>query len=144
MNLLALSMPEPARSIMTTSPSALAAAFTVSIDLKWRSRIGSSGFENQGWAITKFLLGNERTGIARIGMSKQLIRRAKLLARTRDADAEARFLEQAALVEIGLKALEVTQMRLLDAARQGEGRPDPRSSILKVQGTELRQAARVV
>ena len=99
------------------------------------------GDENQGWAITKFLLGNERTGIARIGMSRQLLRRAKLLARALDADDETRVLEQAALIEIGLKALEVTQLRLLDAARHAEGRPDPRSSILKVQGTELRQAA---
>ena len=36
------------------------------------------GDENQGWDIAKFLLGNERTGIARIGMSKHLIlRRAR-------------------------------------------------------------------
>jgi len=103
------------------------------------------GAENQGWAITKFLLGNERTGIARIGMSKHLVRRAKTLAREVEGESgpladEPRFREQAALIEIGLKALELTQMRLLSAAG-GEGRPDPRSSILKVQGTELRQAA---
>ena len=103
------------------------------------------GAENQGWAITKFLLGNERTGIARIGMSKHLLRRAKTLAREVEGETgpladEPCFREQAALIEIGLKALELTQMRLLSAAG-GEGRPDPRSSILKVQGTELRQAA---
>ena len=103
------------------------------------------GAENQGWAITKFLLGNERTGIARIGMSKHLLRRAKTLALEVEGESgpladEPRFREQAALIEIGLKALELTQMRLLSAAG-GEGRPDPRSSILKVQGTELRQAA---
>ena len=104
------------------------------------------GLENQGWEITKFLLGNERTGIARIGMSKQLLRRAKTLAAQVEGDdgplaGEPRFREQAARIEIGLKALEITQMRLLDAMKQHAARPDARSSILKVKGTELRQAA---
>jgi len=31
--------------------------------------------ENRGWDVAKFLFGNERTGIARIGMSKYLLRR---------------------------------------------------------------------
>jgi alkylation response protein AidB-like acyl-CoA dehydrogenase len=95
------------------------------------------GDENRGWDITKFLLGNERTGIARIGMSKHLVRRAKALA----APEDLRFRERAAAIEIGLKALEITQMRLLDGLREQGDKPDPRSSILKVQGSELRQAA---
>jgi alkylation response protein AidB-like acyl-CoA dehydrogenase len=98
------------------------------------------GAENEGWAITKFLLGNERTGIARIGMSKHLVRRAKALAAQAGAD-DARFRERAAAIEIGLKALEITQMRVLDGLREHADKPDPRSSILKVQGSELRQAA---
>jgi alkylation response protein AidB-like acyl-CoA dehydrogenase len=104
------------------------------------------GEENQGWEITRFLLGNERTGIARIGMSKELLRRAKALAAQVEGDdgplaGEPRFREQAARIEIGLKALEITQMRMLDAMKQHAARPDARSSILKVKGTELRQAA---
>jgi len=101
------------------------------------------GEENKGWDITKFLLGNERTGIARIGMSKHLLRRAKTLATQVDDDPAVltRVREKAALIEIELKALEVTQMRLLDAMRDHSARPDARSSILKVKGTELRQAA---
>lgn len=99
------------------------------------------GDENGGWDITKFLLGNERTGIARIGMSKLLVRRAKALAAQAGTGDDARFRERAALIEIGLKALELTQMRVLAAAGEHAGKPDPRSSILKVQGTELRQAA---
>jgi alkylation response protein AidB-like acyl-CoA dehydrogenase len=39
------------------------------------------GEENRGWDYAKFLLANERTGIARIGLSKQRIARAKRLAR---------------------------------------------------------------
>lgn len=101
------------------------------------------GDENRGWDITKFLLGNERTGIARIGMSKQLLRRAKTLSAQGDDDeaARTRLCEKAASIEIELKALEVTQMRLLDATREHAARPDARASILKVKGTELRQAA---
>ena len=104
---------------------------------------GRVGDENKGWDITKFLLGNERTGIARIGMSKQLLRRAKTLAAQGDDDGAAltRLREKAALIEIELKALEITQLRLLDAMREHGARPDPRSSILKLKGSELRQAA---
>src|SRR5205807_2345985 len=38
------------------------------------------GEENKGWDYAKFLLGNERTGIARVGVSKERIRRTKELA----------------------------------------------------------------
>ena len=38
------------------------------------------GEENKGWDYAKFLLGNERTGIARVGVSKERIRRLKELA----------------------------------------------------------------
>ncbi|HMC15962.1 MAG TPA: acyl-CoA dehydrogenase family protein [Albitalea sp.] len=104
------------------------------------------GEENRGWDITKFLLGHERTGIARIGMTKRLIARAKSIAAEVVGEHgaladEPRFREQAAAIEIELKALELTQLRLLDAMRQGGHGPDARASILKVKGTELRQAA---
>ena len=104
------------------------------------------GAENQGWEITKFLLGNERTGIARIGMSKQLLRRAKALAQQIEGDEgvladDPHFRPQAALIEIELKALEITQMRVIDSMGEHAAKPDARSSILKVKGTELRQAA---
>lgn len=97
------------------------------------------GEEHRGWDVTKFLLGHERTGIARIGMTKRLVARAKALC------DEPRFRERVAAVEIELKALEITQLRLLDAMRDGgaagHSGPDARASILKVKGTELRQAA---
>jgi alkylation response protein AidB-like acyl-CoA dehydrogenase len=41
----------------------------------------SVGQENKGWDYAKFLLGNERTGIARVGISKERIRRLKELAK---------------------------------------------------------------
>jgi alkylation response protein AidB-like acyl-CoA dehydrogenase len=97
------------------------------------------GEENQGWTVAKRLLSNERTGIARIGMTKRLIARAKGYA-ARAADRKGRrILEEAAVLEAELKALEITQLRVL-AAQQTDV-PNPRASILKLKGTELRQAA---
>lgn len=93
------------------------------------------GEENKGWDITKFLLSNERTGIARIGMTKHLIRRVKRLAGSGQA-----VMRKAAAIEAELKILEITQLRILDAQR-GSTNPDPRSSVLKLKGVELRQAA---
>ena len=37
--------------------------------------------ENKGWDVAKFLLGNERTGIARLGKSKERVASAKEMAR---------------------------------------------------------------
>jgi alkylation response protein AidB-like acyl-CoA dehydrogenase len=98
------------------------------------------GAENKGWDIAKFLLGNERTGIARIGMSKQLIRRAKQIAAEVGAD-DADFRLRCAEIEVELKALEITQMRVLAGMQEHSEKPDPRSSILKLKGVDLRQAA---
>ncbi len=102
--------------------------------------------ENKGWDVAKFLLGNERTGIARIGMSKYLIRRAKrIAAQVYDGDRplseDPEFRRRCAEIEIELKALEITQMRVLAAMGEHAEKPDPRSSILKLKGVELRQAA---
>lgn len=93
------------------------------------------GEENKGWDVTKFLLSNERTGIARIGMTKHLIRRVKRLV-----GDDPVILSKAAAIEAELKILEITQLRILDAQR-GSNAPDPRSSVLKLKGVELRQAA---
>lgn len=97
------------------------------------------GEENNGWTYAKFLLSNERTGIARIGMTKRLLARAKGFANHAPTAEGDRILERAAMIEAELKAVEITQLRLL--ASQKPGVPDPRSSILKLKGVELRQAA---
>jgi pimeloyl-CoA dehydrogenase large subunit len=105
------------------------------------------GEENRGWDYAKFLLANERTGIARIGLSKQRIARAKRLAReTRAGDGtlwdDPGFRKHVAAIETELKALEITQMRVVAAqSRRDADKPDPASSILKIKGSELQQAA---
>ena len=104
------------------------------------------GEENKGWDYAKFLLGNERVGIARVGVSKERIRRIKQLARIeKDGDRpiieNPRFAEKLAAVEIELKALEITQLRVVAAERnRGTGKPDPASSVLKIKGSEIQQA----
>src|SRR4051794_33168373 len=104
------------------------------------------GEENKGWDYAKFLLGNERVGIARVGVSKERIRRIKQLAAVEVAGGrplieDRRFREKLAAVEIELKALEITQMRVVAAeGRRERGKPDPASSVLKIKGSELQQA----
>ena len=105
------------------------------------------GEENRGWDYAKFLLGNERVNIARIGASKQRVARIKELAAIelsggRPLMEDERFREKIASVEIDLKALEMTQLRVVaaDAKRGNTGKPDPASSYLKIKGSEIQQA----
>jgi pimeloyl-CoA dehydrogenase large subunit len=103
------------------------------------------GEENKGWDYAKFLLGNERTNIARVGMSKERIRRIRELASQVKSGGkplieDSRFREKLAATEIELKALELTQMRVVaNESKNGKGKPDPASSILKIKGSEIQQ-----
>jgi len=105
------------------------------------------GTENRGWDCAKFLLSNERTGQARVGASKERIRRLKLIAREapgggRPMIEDPRFRERLAEVEVQLKALEMTTLRVLanENRRLADRKPDPASSVLKIRGTEIQQA----
>ncbi len=104
------------------------------------------GEENKGWDYAKFLLGNERTGIARVGVSKaRLIRLRELAKLERVGDRpimdDPRFREKLTAVEIELKALEMTQLRVVaDDRKRVKGKPNPASSILKLRGSEIQQA----
>jgi len=103
------------------------------------------GEENKGWDYAKFLLGNERTGIARVGISKARIKRLKELAAIETSNdtpliQDRRFRERIAEVEVELKALEMTQLRVVaDERRAAKGKPNPASSILKIKGSEIQQ-----
>jgi alkylation response protein AidB-like acyl-CoA dehydrogenase len=104
------------------------------------------GQEHRGWDCAKFLLGNERTGIARVGYSKQRVQRIKelasrVMAGDRPLIEDERFREKVAAVEVELKALEMTQMRVLSDDRNRKNNlPNPMSSILKIKGSEIQQA----
>ena len=103
------------------------------------------GQENKGWDYAKFLLGNERTGIARVGASKAKVARIKeLAALERSGDIplidDPKFREKLAAVEIELKALEMTQLRVVaDERKMEKGRQNPASSILKLKGSVIQQ-----
>jgi alkylation response protein AidB-like acyl-CoA dehydrogenase len=106
------------------------------------------GDPRKGWDYAKFLLSNERIGIARLGFTKERLRRIRALAASetehgRPLLEDRGFRERLAALEVELKALELTQLRVLanDAKHGPQGRPDPASSILKLKGSELQQAA---
>ena len=103
------------------------------------------GQENKGWDYAKFLLGNERTGIARVGASKAKVARIKELAAMervgdRPLIEDPRFREKLAAVEVELKALEMTQLRVVaDERKREKGKQNPASSILKLKGSVIQQ-----
>jgi alkylation response protein AidB-like acyl-CoA dehydrogenase len=103
------------------------------------------GEENKGWNVAKFLLGNERTGIARLGKSKERVRYAKEVAREvrmhgKPLIEDHNFRTRVAQMEVDMKALEITQLRVISAYdKSKDGKPDPISSVLKIKGTELLQ-----
>ena len=101
------------------------------------------GEENKGWTYAKFLLGHERTNIAGIGASKRELRRLKEMAAARQKGngtllQDAVFGTRIAQVEIELRALEITNLRVIfaDAIKQA---PGAEASLLKIRGTEILQ-----
>ncbi|RBY97709.1 acyl-CoA dehydrogenase [Blastococcus sp. TF02-8] len=102
------------------------------------------GEENRGWDYAKFLLGNERVGIARVGATKRLIAQAKEYAQEiseggRPLLETPRMATRIAELENELLALELTALRVV--ANSADGKPHPASSVLKLRGSELQQAA---
>jgi alkylation response protein AidB-like acyl-CoA dehydrogenase len=96
------------------------------------------GEVNQGWSYAKFLLGNERVGVAPVGATKRVLATLKRIADEQsaldDPFVSARFVE----LENELLALELTALRVV--AHSSDGKPHPASSVLKLKGTELQQA----
>ena len=104
------------------------------------------GEENRGWDCAKYLLGNERTGAARVGVAIERIQRLKRLAAAeRDGDQplldDPGFRAKIVALEVELKAHEMTTLRVLaNEQNRGSKVPNPLSSILKMRGTEIGQA----
>ena len=101
------------------------------------------GEENKGWDYAKFLLGNERVGVAPVGSTKRTLAQAKEYARTAGPGGTSLLedpLVAAQIVELenDLLALELTALRVV--ANSADGKPHPASSVLKLQGTVLQQA----
>lgn len=98
------------------------------------------GEENRGWTYAKFLLGNERTSNAGIGIIKNRITRIKRLAGPLLDEPLLRA--RLTRLEAETMALEMSVLRTL--AREASlppGQPDPVSSVLKLRGSQLQQDA---
>lgn len=104
------------------------------------------GEENRGWDYAKYLLAHERTGIAGIGVAKELVARIRNLAKATKLTSSASvwndqgFRIRLAEIEVDLAALETTQLRVAAAQRVDESL-DAAASLLKIRGSELQQAA---
>jgi alkylation response protein AidB-like acyl-CoA dehydrogenase len=103
------------------------------------------GSENDGWTVAKFLLGNERSGIARIGLTRGRLARARRVAGQMQSTGQKliedrSFRERLLEAEIELRALELTQLRAITGPKDASDLAAI-SSILKLKGTELQQVA---
>jgi alkylation response protein AidB-like acyl-CoA dehydrogenase len=104
------------------------------------------GEENKGWQYARHTLGYERLQVAKVGLSKGRVALAKKLAETvvengRPLSENRRFREKLALLEVELKALELTNMRLVvqNMREDGQHKQDPKVLVLKIKGTEMQQ-----
>lgn len=102
------------------------------------------GEENKGWTCAKYLLTHERTGQAGIGLSKAALTHLKAIAAQETAGGQPLvddplFRVRIAELEMRLLAVEMSTLRILAASRDG-GVPGAESSLLKIQGSEIRQA----
>ncbi len=102
------------------------------------------GEEGQGWEIAKYLLEFERGG----GMSAHLRLHelqalqamvADLKSRDPEFDAGQRIARAIARIEIDIRALEMTELRILATLAEG-GTPGAESSVLKISSVEIEQA----
>ena len=101
------------------------------------------GEENRGWDCAKFLLGNERSGIANVGLCRERLDYARELA-TRTTQAGRPLADDPALqsefavLDAEIRALEITNWRFL--LTPSEQRATPAfASVLKLKGAELQQ-----
>ncbi|KQT93873.1 acyl-CoA dehydrogenase [Marmoricola sp. Leaf446] len=96
------------------------------------------GEENQGWTMAKFLLGNERVGVAPVAQTKRRLATLKQVAADRGLLDDVLLSAKIVELENELLALELTALRVV--AHSADGKPHPASSVLKLKGTELQQA----
>lgn len=102
------------------------------------------GEENKGWSYAKYLLEFERGGgfnSDRIRHELNHLRQLIADAKTNDPqfDSHGDIERQVARVEIDLKALEITELRILSSV-SGGSTPGPESSIMKLTATHLEQS----
>jgi len=103
------------------------------------------GEENKGWTYAKFLLTQERNGIAGVAGSKLAVARLKEIARQEPLGDgmplwdDPGFRAKLSEIDVTLTALDGSNQRILQESAGGHD-VGARSSFLKVIGTEVQQA----
>ncbi|MGD9812805.1 MAG: acyl-CoA dehydrogenase family protein [Sphingobium sp.] len=103
------------------------------------------GEEGKGWDYARYLLGQERTSMGNVGFSRRRLDRVRKIASQSSNGKDGALIDDPLFrrrltqAEIELKALEITQMRVV-AGASAKG-VDPKTSILKLRGSEVIQAA---
>lgn len=102
------------------------------------------GEENKGWTYAKYLLEFERGGGFNGDRIRHELNHLKTLmdatrAKNPEFDARGAIANRVARLEIDLKALEITELRILSTISEG-GNPGKESSIMKLTYTRLEQA----
>jgi len=115
--------------IMLDGAHAVNDVFLDNVRVPVANRIGK---ENEGWTCAKFLLANERLGIAEVPASKRGVRSL------RELNDDPSLIEKIADVDLQVQALEMSELRALSTMALG-GAPGPEASILKVRGSEIQQ-----
>lgn len=101
------------------------------------------GRENKGWDCAKFLLGNERTGIANVGLCRERLQHARTVAERTPQGAgclmdDPKLQAELAALDAEIRALEVTNWRFLLTPSAQQELP-AFASVLKLKGAELQQ-----
>jgi alkylation response protein AidB-like acyl-CoA dehydrogenase len=106
------------------------------------------GGEHKGWDVARALLAFERSGIADVVATRQLLGDVAAIA-VGEARGSASlldsedFLNRLTKLEIALDALEILEMRVMDAAERKAAR-DHDASMLKILGSELKQKIHIL
>lgn len=101
------------------------------------------GEEGRGWDCAKYLLINERTTVANVGLCRERLDYARELASTltqagRPLIEDVKLRGELAVLEAEVRALELTNYRFLLSADTAQKNP-AFASVLKLKGSELQQ-----
>jgi len=101
------------------------------------------GEENKGWTYAKFLLVNERNGIAQVSGKKRQLKRIKTLASVTEQGGSplcevSTYSQKIAEAEVALMALEYSELRFL-CGQKLDHAPGVEANMMKVAATQLQQ-----
>lgn len=96
------------------------------------------GEEGRGWECTRFLLGNERTLIAKVGYCYERLdwARQRLQQAQGSEGTRKRLQDEEAILRAETRALEIIQWRML-ALDAADSRAGALASVLKLKGTAI-------